>query len=90
MNYDDKPAKIIMEFLPMLERSNRLIDWVREYGRIFGLKRFTNTIPIISGHKLIKDLLNKKSNIFNSRSASIVAQLIMKEDHLLVMNYWKR
>lgn len=68
----------------------RLTDWSRKFGGIFNLKRFANTTLVISERKLIKDLLDKKSNIFSNRPASHVAQLITQGDHLLIMNYGKR
>ena len=48
---------------------------------------------MISDRKLIKNLVDKKSNIFSNRPASIVAHLITQGDHLLVMNYgetWRK
>ena len=71
----------------------RLTQWSREFGGIFSLKRFTNTTLVISNRKLIKDLLDKKSNIYSNRPASIVARLITQGDHLLVMDYgdtWRK
>ena len=67
-----------------------LTDWARVFDGIFSLKRFTNTTLIIFDRKLMKNLLDKKSNIFSNRFASIVAQLITQDDHLLIMNYEKR
>lgn len=68
----------------------RLTEWSRKFGGIFSLKRFANTTLVISDRKLVKDLLDKKSNIFSNRPASNVAQLITHGDHLLIMNYGKR
>lgn len=73
--------------------NTRLTQWSREFGGIFSLKRFTNTTLVISDRKLIKDLLDKKSNIYSNRPASIVARLITQGDHLLVMDYgetWRK
>ena len=78
----------------MLNFANiRLTKWSREFGGIFSLKRFTNTTLIISDRKLIKDLLDKKSNIYSNRPASIVARLITQGDHILIMDYgetWRK
>ena len=67
-----------------------MTQWSREYGGIFSLKRFTNTTLVISDRKLIKDLLDKKSNIYSNRPDSIVADLITQGDHLLIMDYGER
>ena len=69
------------------------MEWARKFGGIFSLKRFTNTTLVISDRKLIKNLVDKKSNIFSNRPASIVAHLITQGDHLLIMNYgetWRK
>ena len=71
----------------------RLTEWARKYGGIFSLKRFTNTTLVVSDRKLIKDLLDKKSNIYSNRPASVVANLITQGDHLLIMDYgetWRK
>lgn len=49
-----------------------------------------NTTVVISDRKLIKNLLDKKSNIYSNRPSSLVARLITQGDHLLVMNYGQR
>ena len=71
----------------------RLTQWSKDYGGIFSLKRFTNTTLVISDRKLIKNLLDKKSNIYSNRPDSIVADLITQGDHLLIMDYgemWRK
>ena len=87
------PLEAQAQGLEAENRKIRLTQWSREFGGIFSLKRFTNTTLVISDRKLIKDLLDKKSNIYSNRPASIVARLITQGDHLLVMDYgetWRR
>lgn len=68
----------------------RLTEWAQKFGGIFSLKRFTNTTLVISDRKLLKNLLDKKSNIYSNRPSSLVARLITQGDHILVMNYGHR
>lgn len=68
----------------------RLTEWAQKFGGILSLKRFTNTTVVISDRKLVKNLLDKKSNIYSNRPASHVANLITQGDHLLVMDYGER
>ncbi|KAK0513963.1 hypothetical protein JMJ35_003685 [Cladonia borealis] len=79
--------------IPAADGHFLLTEWSRKYGGIFSLKRFTNTTLVISDRKLIKNLLDKKSNIFSNRPVSIVAELITQGDHLLIMDYgdtWRK
>lgn len=71
----------------------RFQKWANEYGGIFSLKRFRNTTIVISDRKLIKELVDKKSNLYSHRPQSLVSHLITNSDHLLVMQYgdrWRR
>ena len=48
---------------------------------------------MVTDWKLIKSLLDKKSNIYSHRPLSLVAHLITQSDHLLVMQYgdtWRK
>lgn len=64
-----------------------MTKWSKEYGGIFSLKRFNNTTLVISDWKYIKNLLDKKSTIYSSRPQSLVADLITRGDHVLMMQY---
>ncbi|CAF9929816.1 MAG: hypothetical protein HETSPECPRED_007462 [Heterodermia speciosa] len=79
--------------IPAADGHFLLTQWSRQYGGIFSLKRFTNTTLVISDRKLIKNLLDKQSNIYSNRPESIVARLITQGDHLLIMDYddtWRK
>ncbi|KAF3016326.1 hypothetical protein E8E15_004453 [Penicillium rubens] len=64
--------------------------WAKEYGGFFTLKRYNNTTIVINDQKLVKTLLDKKSNIYSHRPVSLVSHLITQSDHLLVMQYGDR
>ncbi|KAL9035720.1 MAG: hypothetical protein Q9214_006454 [Letrouitia sp. 1 TL-2023] len=79
--------------IPTADGHFLLTEWAKKFGGIFSLKRFANTTLVVSDRKLIRNLLDKKSNIYSNRPASIVAGLITQGDHLLVMDYgetWRK
>ncbi|XHF97147.1 hypothetical protein AWENTII_000749 [Aspergillus wentii] len=73
--------------IPKAHAHFQFMKWAHEYGGIFSLKRFKNTTIVISDRKLIKELVDKKSNVYSHRPASLVSHLITHSDHLLVMQY---
>jgi cytochrome P450 len=55
---------------------------------MFSLKLGTGTAVVLTDRRLIKQLLDKKSNIYSNRPPSFVSHdLITGGDHLLVMQY---
>ncbi|KAF2181442.1 m-hydroxybenzyl alcohol hydroxylase [Zopfia rhizophila CBS 207.26] len=79
--------------IPKTDGHFQLTKWAKKYGGIFSLKRFKNTTLVITDRRLIKTLLDKKSNIYSHRPASLVSHLITQSDHLLVMQYgdtWRK
>ena len=66
---------------------DRFMEWAKEYGGIFSLKRFKNTTIVISDRRLIKEIIDKKSHLYSHRPKSLVSHLITHSDHLLVMQY---
>jgi cytochrome P450 len=71
----------------------RFTKLAKQYGGLFSLKRFDSTTLVITDCKLIKTLVDKRSNLYSHRPTSLVAHLITNSDHLLVMPYgetWRR
>lgn len=69
-------------------KSDRFTEWARTYGGIFSLKLGPGTAVVITDRRLVKQLLDKKGNIYSNRPQSYVAHdLITGGDHLLVMQY---
>ncbi|KAK4152517.1 phenol 2-monooxygenase [Chaetomidium leptoderma] len=65
-------------------------QWAKQYGGIFSLKVGPATSIVISSPRLIKQLVDKKSNLYSSRPASHVGNIIGNGDHLLLMQYSDR
>ncbi|KAI1263582.1 cytochrome P450 oxidoreductase [Xylariaceae sp. FL1019] len=90
------PTRPIVGNEHLIPKSNAhfiFTEWAKQYGGIYTLKRFTNTTFIISDPLVIKELLDKKSNLYSHRPDSYVGRLITQGDHLLLMQYgteWRR
>jgi cytochrome P450 len=66
----------------------RFTEWAKTYGEIFSLKVGHGTAIVITSPRLIKQLIDKKSSIYNYRPASLVGNgIIAHGDHLLLMQY---
>src|SRR5690242_19876118 len=76
--------------IPRADGHFQMLLWAEKYGGIFSLKRFRNTTIVITDWKIVKDLLDKKSTIYSHRPPSIVADLITKGHHVLMMQYGDR
>ena len=61
--------------------------WAKQYGEIFSLKFGPATSIVISSPRLIKQLVDKKSNLYSRRPPSHVGGIIGGGDHLLLMQY---
>lgn len=81
---------IFLRHLSISKTLNRFTEWAEKYGGIFSLKRYSNTTIVITERKIIKELLDKKSNIYSDRPVSLVSHLITQSDHLLVQQYGER
>ncbi|CAI7595623.1 unnamed protein product [Penicillium bialowiezense] len=73
--------------IPKSDAHFQFMKWADQYGGIFALKRFKNTTIVISDRKVLKELLDKRSNLYSHRPISLVSHLITHSDHLLVMQY---
>ncbi|KAJ5215367.1 m-hydroxybenzyl alcohol hydroxylase [Penicillium cinerascens] len=73
--------------IPKTDAHFQFMKWAEQYGGIFSLRRFKNTTIVISDRKIIKELIDKKSNLYSHRPKSLVSHLITHSDHLLVMQY---
>lgn len=62
----------------------------QQYGGIYSLKRYKNNTIVLTDRKLVKDFVDRKSNIYSHRPQSIVSHMITNSDHLLVMQYGDR
>lgn len=64
--------------------------WAKEYGGIFSLKLGPGTAVVLTDRRLVKQLIDKRSNIYSNRPHSYVSHnLITGGDHILIAHYSK-
>lgn len=66
---------------------DRFRQWAKEYGGIFSLKIGSGTAIVITSPDLIKQLVDKKSNVYSRRPPNHVGGIIGGGDHVLLMQY---
>ena len=83
-------SKLVHEFLNeyVFDGGRRFTEWAKQYGGLFTLKVGSGTMAVITDRRLIKETVDKKSNIYSHRPPSFVSHdLITQGDHVLVMHY---
>jgi hypothetical protein len=53
--------------MPTRDAHLQFEKWAREYGPVYSLILGTKTLSILSSDKAVKDLLDKKSNMYSHR-----------------------
>ncbi|OTB07018.1 hypothetical protein M426DRAFT_54404 [Hypoxylon sp. CI-4A] len=61
--------------------------WAEEYGPIYSLVLGTKIMIVLSSDQGIKDLLDKRSNIYSSRPESYIGNVISGWQRVLLMEY---
>lgn len=62
--------------------------WARQYGPVYSLILGTKTLIVLSSDKAVKDLLDKKSNMYSHRPEMYVGQSLCSGDlRVLMMGY---
>ncbi len=73
--------------IPTKRTHLQFAQWAKQYGEIYSLKFGPATSIVVSSPRLVKQLLDKKSNLYSRRPPSHVGDLIAQGDHLLLMQY---
>lgn len=65
----------------------KFAEWANQYGEIYSLKIASSTMVVISGRRIVKELMDKRSSISSHRPPLYaVNNLIFQDDFLLLMN----
>ncbi|KAI1103168.1 putative cytochrome P450 [Jackrogersella minutella] len=64
--------------------------WAEEYGPVYSLMLGTKVMIVLSSDKAIKDLLDKRSNIYSSRPDAYLGNIISNNQRMLLMAYGDR
>lgn len=74
--------------------SPRFTEWARKYGEIYSVKLGPGTGIVITSPQLVKQLVDKKSNIYSNRPPSYIGnKIISDDDHMLLFQYdekWRK
>lgn len=63
----------------------RLYQWHKKYGPIISLKFGTSTFIAIKDREAIRDLWEKKSQVYSDRPPSFIGNILTKGDHAIFM-----
>ncbi|OTA84711.1 hypothetical protein M434DRAFT_377643 [Hypoxylon sp. CO27-5] len=64
--------------------------WAEEYGPIYSLMLGTKVMIVLSSDQAIKDLLDKRSNIYSSRPETYLGNIVSGDQRMLLMEYGDR
>jgi cytochrome P450 len=74
--------------MPTRDAHLQFEKWAREYGPVYSLILGTKTLIILSSDKAVKDLLDKKSNMYSHRQEMYIGQTLCSGDlRILMMGY---
>jgi len=60
--------------MPKRDAHLQFQKWAKEYGPIYSLMLGTKTLIVLSSDQAVKDLLDKKSNVYSSRQDMYIGQ----------------
>lgn len=74
--------------MPSRDAHLQFEKWAREYGPVYSLILGTKTLIVLSSDKAVKDLLDKKSNMYSHRQEMYIGQTLCSGDlRVLMMGY---
>ncbi|KAL2167285.1 hypothetical protein VTG60DRAFT_1444 [Thermothelomyces hinnuleus] len=74
--------------MPKRDAHLQFEKWAREYGPVYSLILGTKTLIVLSSDKAVKDLLDKKSNMYSHRQEMYIGQTLCSGDlRILMMGY---
>jgi hypothetical protein len=59
--------------------------WAEEYGPVYSLILGTKVMIVLSSDQAIKDLLDKRSNIYSSRPDMYLGRIVSGQNRMLLM-----
>ena len=59
--------------------------WAKEYGPVYSLMLGTKVMIVLSSDQAIKDLLDKRSNIYSSRPDMYLGRIVSGQNRMLLM-----
>lgn len=75
----------MVEQMPTRDIHKQFQAWAKEYGPIYSLVLGTQTMVVLSSAEGVKDLLDKRSNIYSSRQELYVGQTLCSGGYRMLM-----
>lgn len=80
-----------LHLMPTHDAHLQFEKWAREYGPVYSLILGTKVMIVLSSDKAVKDLLDKKSNMYSDRMDMYIGQTLCSGDlRILMMGYTPR
>lgn len=77
--------------MPTRDAHLQFEKWAREYGSVYSLILGTKVLVVLSSDKAVKELLDKKSNMYSHRQEMYIGQTLCSGDlRILMMGYTGR
>lgn len=76
--------------MPKTKAHLQFQKWAEEYGPVYSLMLGTKVMIVLSSDQAIKDLLDKRSNIYSSRPEIYLGNIVSGDQRMLLMEYGDR
>ena len=74
-----------LHLMPKKKGHLQFQKWAEEYGPVYSLMLGTTVMVVLSSDQAIKDLLDKRSNIYSSRPDMYMARIVSGGQRMLLM-----
>ncbi|KAF2196383.1 cytochrome P450 [Delitschia confertaspora ATCC 74209] len=76
-----------LHLMPKKKHHLQMKKWAREYGPVYSLMLGTQCMVVLSSDQAVKDLLDKRSNIYSSRGDMYLGNIASNSQRMLLLKY---
>ncbi|KAF4830407.1 Cytochrome P450 monooxygenase yanC [Colletotrichum tropicale] len=76
--------------MPSAQPHHQFKKWAKEYGPVYSLILGTQVMIVLSSDKAVKDLLDKRSSIYSSRTDVYLGNVVSNNLRVVLMKYGER
>ncbi|KAI8169899.1 Cytochrome P450 monooxygenase yanC [Colletotrichum sp. SAR 10_70] len=76
--------------MPASQPHHQFKKWAKEYGPVYSLILGTQVMIVLSSDKAVKDLLDKRSSIYSSRTDVYLGNVVSNNLRVVLMKYGER
>ncbi|UQC86444.1 cytochrome P450 [Colletotrichum lupini] len=73
--------------IPPTQSHHQFKKWAKEYGPVYSLILGTKVMIVLSSDRAVKDLLDKRSNIYSSRTDLYLGNVVSGNLRVVMMQY---